>query len=205
VSMRRTLLVVALLCAAGCKPRVPLPVGALPRFSDLGDGTVRDNRSGSIWAKRPEPVPGRGAFGGFTWAEALAYVSDVNAGRRPNAGHDDWRLPAAEELVTLIRAFWVPGSTLACLVEDRDSGCRFRVGFAPFVDVVESGYWTGTTVATDRARDGYVPSADGASAESVPDAWMVDQAGVAFRVTKTARRSVWLVRGPPTRDVRDGR
>jgi hypothetical protein len=195
--VRAALLLAAL--ALGCHPQVPLPVDAQPRFTDLGDGTVRDGRTSLVWA-RSANLPGvAGPFEGLTWDEALAFVTDMNAGTRPNLGHTDWRLPRVEELVGLLDAFWVAGSGLSCTAAGLDGGCRFRVPFAPFADVAESGYWSGTSATGPRWSDGrgsYVPTAAGASAgDDPPDAWCVDGRAEAFPVTKAARRSLWPVRG----------
>jgi hypothetical protein len=49
----------------------------------------------------------------MTWPEANARVRELNRARY--LGHDDWRLPAAEEVVTLAESvqFFTPPSRLA--------------------------------------------------------------------------------------------
>jgi Protein of unknown function (DUF1566) len=71
-----------------------------PRFTDRGDGTVRDNLTGLMWLKDA------GCFGQFqTWPQAL---TDANTLASPNCGltdrshPGDWRLPNIRELLSLI-------------------------------------------------------------------------------------------------------
>jgi serine/threonine-protein kinase len=65
------------------------------RFRDNGDGTVTDTRTGLLWQK--EPAPER-----MTWTEAQGYIQRLN--ETGFAGYSDWRLPANEELLTLMRS-----------------------------------------------------------------------------------------------------
>ena len=203
MTLRRVLLLVLAVVAfssAGCRPRVPLPVGGQPRFTDLGDGTVRDTATALVWTRSGNLVASAGTFDGPTWAEALGIVAEMNAGRRANFGHTDWRVPRVEEQLSLFGAFWAPGSAMACFGDDLDPGCRFRVPFDPFTDVMESGYWSGTNATGAFWREGrgtYVPSAPSPGG-GAPDAWAVDTRAQPFPVTKTARGSLWPVRGTAT-------
>ena len=63
------------------------------RFIDNGDGTVTDVETNLLWQK--DTAPER-----TTWPEAHKYIDQLNAERF--AGHDDWRLPTNEELLTLM-------------------------------------------------------------------------------------------------------
>jgi len=67
------------------------------RFRDNGDGTVTDNLTGLIWLKNVNNPNGQ-----KTWADALTYVDDLNAGSATgNCGKNDWRLPNVNELSTI--------------------------------------------------------------------------------------------------------
>jgi len=59
-------------------------------FVDNGDGTVTDQATGLMWMQ---------ADGGqaLNWEEALAYAANLDA-----AGHEDWRLPDAKELQSIV-------------------------------------------------------------------------------------------------------
>jgi hypothetical protein len=63
------------------------------RFIDNGDGTVTDGETNLVWQK--DTAPER-----ITWPEAQEYVEQLNA--ESFAGHNDWRLPTNEELLTLM-------------------------------------------------------------------------------------------------------
>lgn len=76
--------------------------GPSPRFSDLGDGTVRDETTGLIWLKDA------GCFQTpLSWIDALSAVTDLNTGTTScseyTAGKSDWRLPNRRELLSLVR------------------------------------------------------------------------------------------------------
>jgi hypothetical protein len=63
------------------------------RFINNGDGTVTDVETNLVWQK--DPAPER-----IIWPEAQKYIDQLNA--ESFAGHDDWRLPTNEELLTLM-------------------------------------------------------------------------------------------------------
>lgn len=64
-----------------------------PRFMDHADGTVIDGETDLVWQK--DPAPER-----ITWLEAQQYVQQLN--ESGFAGHDDWRLPNNQELLSLM-------------------------------------------------------------------------------------------------------
>jgi len=59
-------------------------------FADNRDGTITDRATGLIWAKADS---GRG----MTWEEALRFAESLKLG-----GREDWRLPNAKELQSLV-------------------------------------------------------------------------------------------------------
>lgn len=68
---------------------IEAPVTLPTRFTDNGDGTVTDHRSGLIWQKHPNPDT-------VTWENALRYAENLTLG-----GLSDWRLPNIKELQSL--------------------------------------------------------------------------------------------------------
>lgn len=69
------------------------PAYGRSRFVDHADGTIADAATGLTWTKADS---GRG----LNWQEALAWVAELNASR--HLGHDDWRLPNAKELQSIV-------------------------------------------------------------------------------------------------------
>jgi hypothetical protein len=101
-----------------------------PRFTDRGNGTVRDNLTGLIWLQNAN------CFGDRTWAQALTDANALASGScgltdRSEAG--DWRLPNIKELQSLIDFSQPLGPALA--------------DGHPFSRVVDGFYWPSTTRA----------------------------------------------------------
>lgn len=92
------------------------------RFTDNGDGTILDRDSGLVWLKDANatnlPMP---------WEGAKQYIHEMNSGIRPNFGHTDWRLPAINELQTLV---------------DKSSLYPALPVDYPFTDVQNHFYWS---------------------------------------------------------------
>ena len=61
-----------------------------PSYSDNGDGTITDNVTGLMWQKADS---GRG----MDWEMALKYAENMTLGE-----HEDWRLPSAKELQSIV-------------------------------------------------------------------------------------------------------
>jgi hypothetical protein len=59
-------------------------------YVDNGDGTVTDICTGLMWQRDTAP-------GDYSWKEALRYCDDLEL-----AGYDDWRLPNARELQSIV-------------------------------------------------------------------------------------------------------
>ena len=103
-----------------------------PRFTDNGNGTVKDNLTGLIWLKNAN------CFGARTWDQAL---TDANGLASPSCGLTDgslaghWRLPNVRELLSLI--------DFAASSPAIPSGTPFA-GVQPSVR-----YWSSTVVANN--------------------------------------------------------
>ena len=109
------------------------------QFVDNGDGTIIDKATGLIWQKADS---GRG----MNWQQALDYAENLNL-----AGHNDWRLPNAKELQSLVDYTRCPDTTDSAAVN-------------PIFDVTpiknEGGkkdfpfYWTSTSHVNNRGATG---------------------------------------------------
>ena len=109
-------------------------------FQDNGDGTVSDNATGLMWAQDDSGIA---EPAGLNWAEALAHVRTMNAAS--HLGHDDWRLPSAKELQSIVDYGRSP---------DTSGSAALDPVFAATSITNEAGqedyafYWTSTTHAS---------------------------------------------------------
>ena len=94
-------------------------------YTDLGNGTVRDNVTGLEWQQATAPGI---TDGKYTWQQAIDYCNNLSLG-----GKDDWRLPTAKELATL--------SDSSIL----QYGPTINTAFFPNTE--QSYYWSSTTRA----------------------------------------------------------
>jgi hypothetical protein len=62
-------------------------------FRDNGDGTITDQATGFMWTTDDSQK-------GMNWEEALAWIQEMNA--KNYLGYNDWRLPNAKELQSLM-------------------------------------------------------------------------------------------------------
>jgi Protein of unknown function (DUF1566) len=146
---------------------VPFPT---PRFSDRGNGTVKDNLTNLIWLKNAN------CFSGQTWANALAAANALasgSCGLTDGSVAGDWRLPNVKELQSLIDfGFFNPALSNAAGTGQWTEGDAFS-------GVRSAAYWSSTTLAG-----------------SPGDAWDVLLGfGSTLAVGKDATFLVWPVRG----------
>lgn len=91
-------------------------------FHDNGDGTITDRATGLMWQQSDSAKT-------YDWQGALAYAEGLTV-----AGHDDWRLPTAKELQSLVDYTRAPATSGTAAMDP-----LFKV------TAVESWYWTSTT------------------------------------------------------------
>ncbi len=95
-------------------------------FKDNGDGTVSDLATGLMWTKDDSKTK-------MNWQESLKYAENLKC-----AGHNDWRLPNAKELQSIVDYTHAPEATSAA-------------ARGPAIDHIfnitspESYFWTSTT------------------------------------------------------------
>lgn len=103
------------------------PVGyGLNDYLDNGDGTVTDRATGLMWQKADSSKT-------LNWESALSYAENLT-----HAGYDDWRLPNAKELQSIVDYTRAP---------DARDPARRGPAADPVFDFTETGswFWTGTT------------------------------------------------------------
>jgi hypothetical protein len=108
-------------------------------FVDNGDLTITDQATGLMWSKGDSAE-------GLNWQEALAWVQTKNA--ENYLGHNDWRMPNAKELQSIVDYTHSPDTT---------SSAAINALFTSTSITNEKGesdypyYWTSTT---HRSSDG---------------------------------------------------
>ena len=143
------------------------------RFTDNGNGTVTDNRTGLIWLRNA-----RSSASAIPWTAALSAVTSLNSTGNfmgfpsedtSNGGshQTDWRLPNSRELLSLI-----------------DFGVAHPLALPtghPFLGLPPTTYWTSTTMRGNTNQAYAVGTGYG---------------GIHLR-NKTSSYRVWPVRGGP--------
>ena len=115
-----------------------------PRFTDNGNGTVKDNLTGLIWLKDAN------CFSARTWAQALSDANSLasgSCGLTDGSSVGNWRLPNVNELESLINA------------ELANSAVWLNT--QGFSNVQADGYWSSSTYADDPAYAWVVAMYDG--------------------------------------------
>ncbi|MCX6898574.1 MAG: DUF1566 domain-containing protein [Verrucomicrobia bacterium] len=102
-------------------------------FRDNSDGTITDRATGLMWSKRDS---GRG----MNWEAALAWAQAKNTEKY--LGHNDWRLPNAKELQSIVDYTRAPDATGTPAIDPVFDCTRItnEIGQADW-----PYYWTGTT------------------------------------------------------------
>lgn len=108
-------------------------------FQDDGDGTITDDATGLTWSQDDS---GTVAPDGMNWAEALAYVEEMNAEKY--LGYSDWRLPNVKELQRIVDYTRSPETDGTAAIDPlfTSTGITNEAGEADF-----GFYWSGTTHA----------------------------------------------------------
>lgn len=77
-------------------------------FTANGDGTITDAATGLMWSQDDSGV-------GMNWEDALAWVEQRNA--ENYLGHNDWRLPSAKELQSIVDYDRSPDTTNSAAID----------------------------------------------------------------------------------------
>jgi formylglycine-generating enzyme required for sulfatase activity len=108
---------------------------AMADLVDNGDQTITDTATGLMWQQLEVTAEDNSTVLRMTWKDALDYCEKLDL-----AGYDDWRLPNAKELQSIV---------------------NYEKSEPPYIDEIfqnaaMSGYWSSTTVANDTYNAWYV-------------------------------------------------
>jgi hypothetical protein len=112
-------------------------------FIDNNDGTITDNATGLMWQQNDSET-------GLNWEGALNWVTQKNT--ENYLGYNDWRLPNAKEIQSIVDYTRSPATTNSAAIDSL---------FTCSVITDESGddnypfYWTGTTHANMQVNGKY--------------------------------------------------
>jgi uncharacterized protein DUF1566 len=113
--------------------------GIARAYTDNGDGTITDAKTGLTWEKLSDDGGIHDKDTVYTWTDALAHIGALNGANF--AGHNDWRLPNLNELQTLanygaVSPAVAPAFNTGCVAACTVTGCSCtQAGF----------YWSSTT------------------------------------------------------------
>ena len=102
-------------------------------FRDNDDGTVTDDATGLMWTRSDSGQS-------MNWEDALAWAAQKNA--ESHMGYNDWRLPNAKELQSIVDYTRSPDTTESAAIDPVFNSTAIVNEYG---DVDYPYYWTGTT------------------------------------------------------------
>ncbi len=105
----------------------------LNKFIDNGDGTISDSATGLMWSQGD-------SITGMNWEDALAWVQAKN--EEIYLGHNDWRLPNAKELQSIVDYERSPDTTASAAIDTVFTATEITNEAG---DTDYAFYWSGTT------------------------------------------------------------
>lgn len=117
-------------------------------YEDNGDGTITDHATGLTWMKED-------SLQGMDWPQALEYAENLE-----RAGHDDWRLPSAKELQSIIDYTRSPDTSASAAIDPIFQATEIanEGGAKDYAH-----YWSSTTHVSNRSSNTAVYFAFGRS------------------------------------------
>jgi len=128
------------IACAGTGQDGELQKGLSVSYTDNGDGTVTDNRTGLMWEKLSDDGSIHDKDTTYTWTNAFATkVATLNSGSF--AGYTDWRLPNVNELQSLANY----GAVGPAVNTAFNTGCVAACTVTTCSCTQSSLYWSSTT------------------------------------------------------------
>ena len=131
--------------------------GATRSYTDNGDGTITDNRTGLMWEKLSDDgtIHDQDTF--YTWYTAFtSKIATLNGGGG-FAGYTDWRLPNRFELETLVDL----GRVVPSIDPAFNTSCAATCTVLTCSCTRSTYYWSSTTYQGSQGRAWYVIMSDG--------------------------------------------
>jgi hypothetical protein len=126
-------------------------------FVDNGNGTISDNATGLVWSQADSGA-------GMNWSDALAYCEGSSV-----AGADDWRLPSAKELQSIVDYSRSPATSNSAAIDPIFSVTSItnEAGETdyPF-------YWSSTTHADSSGRGAFAAYVSFGKALGYMNSWV---------------------------------
>jgi hypothetical protein len=145
-----------LIPCAGTGQDGDIRAGAVLSYTDNGDGTITDNNTGRMWAKKSDDGSIHDKDTTYTWENAFAvHIAGLNAAGF--AGHTDWRLPNVRELQSIVNYETFPAVPPAF-----NTGCVPGCTVLPCSCTAATLHWSSSTFAGFAASAWFVNVFDGA-------------------------------------------
>jgi hypothetical protein len=129
-----------MIACAGTGQDGALLKGLAVSFTDNGDGTITDNRTGLMWEKLSDDGSIHDKDTTYTWATAFSTkIATLNGGGF--AGYTDWRLPNVNELQSLANYGTLNPAVHAAF----DNGCVAACTVTTCSCTQSSSYWSSTS------------------------------------------------------------
>lgn len=118
-----------------------LQKGAARGYTDNGDGTITDNKTGLMWEKQDDNNVGgiHDKDNTYTWIAAFTKITSLNGASF--AGFTDWRLPNADELASLAKR----GAVNPAIDAVFNTSCAASCTVTTCSCTASDYYWSSTT------------------------------------------------------------